>query len=123
MFFSWFLNSAHHHLLAPLQGRSTLNTAHKQYIYFNLFYPHTGNHFALGGSVRGGRILGEYPSDLSPDGPVSLRRGRMIPTTSWEAVYNGVAEWMGVTTPEELDKVLPNRGNFRRLYTGPEMFG
>jgi uncharacterized protein (DUF1501 family) len=69
-----------------------------------------GGHYAiLGGNVKGGRILGQYPSDLTEEGPLNVGRGRFIPTTSWESVWNAVAQWMGVTTEEELDYCLPNR--------------
>eukprot|EP00475_Leptophrys_vorax_P010663 TRINITY_DN1725_c0_g1_i1.p1 TRINITY_DN1725_c0_g1~~TRINITY_DN1725_c0_g1_i1.p1 ORF type:complete len:2015 (+),score=508.39 TRINITY_DN1725_c0_g1_i1:40-6084(+) len=70
-----------------------------------------GNTFVLGGSVKGGQILGQYPSDLSDSGGISIGNGRMLPTTSWEALWNGVCEWFGVN-PNDLNTVLPNRKNF-----------
>ena len=45
-----------------------------------------GNYFVLGGAVRGGRIVGKYPGDLTDDGPLNLGRGRLIPTTSCKFV-------------------------------------
>ena len=46
-----------------------------------------GNHVVLGGAVKGGKILGKYPDDLSDAGPLSTGRGRIIPTAPWEAVW------------------------------------
>jgi uncharacterized protein (DUF1501 family) len=69
-----------------------------------------GNYIMMGGSVAGGQIAGEYPHIL--DGtPLSIGRGRIIPTTSWEAVFLPLAEWAGVD-PAEFDYICPNRGNF-----------
>jgi cullin-associated NEDD8-dissociated protein 1 len=31
-----------------------------------------GNHFVVGGSVKGGQVLGNYPSDLSDDGSQNI---------------------------------------------------
>ena len=70
-----------------------------------------GNYFMLGGKVKGGRFLGEYPHDLSPSGKEYIGRGRILPTTSWDAIWNGVALWFGVSE-DRMDVVLPNRGNF-----------
>ena len=70
-----------------------------------------GNHFLLGGSVKGGRIFGQYPDDLSDANPQSLGRGRMIPTIPWEAVYGPLAEWFGVEK-SRMSTVLPNLANF-----------
>lgn len=67
-------------------------------------------YFCAGGSVDGGKILGKYPDDITPEGPLNIGRGRIMPTTSWDAIWNGVAEWMGVE-PEQLGDVLPNRDN------------
>ena len=49
----------------------------------------------LGGDVKGGQILGEYPSDISEGSSLRDRRA-MIPTTSYESVWNAIAQWMGV---------------------------
>jgi len=68
-----------------------------------------GNYMILGGDVDGGKIHGEYPSDLTDDGPLGLGRGRMIPSTSWESMFHGALEWMGVETEEEKDYCMPNR--------------
>lgn len=72
-----------------------------------------GNYFMMGGKVKGGRILGNYPDDLDGalniDGPDG--RGRLIPTTSWDAIWNGVVQWMGVENEALMDQILPNRHN------------
>jgi uncharacterized protein (DUF1501 family) len=68
-----------------------------------------GNAFLIGGGVRGGRIHGTYPAsyaDLSIN-----RRGILIPTSPWEALWSPVAEWLGVEE-RQLDEVFPNRRNF-----------
>lgn len=71
--------------------------------------------------MNGGRILGQYPDDLTEKGPLNIGRGRFIPTTSWDTIMNSVAEWAGVTGEKKLSKVLPNREKFQ-LYENGEMF-
>ena len=58
-------------------------------------------------------MVGEYPSDLTETSPlnIGLGRGRLIPTTSWDAVWHGVVQWMGVTSPEDMNICLPNLNN------------
>ena len=70
-----------------------------------------GNMIIAGGGIDGGRILGHYPTDLSDDGYLSIGRGRLIPTTSWEQMWKGVLLWFGVEE-SQLDDVLPNLENF-----------
>lgn len=65
----------------------------------------------FGGGVKGKQIVGSYPDNLKDDGDLSLGRGRMIPTTSWDAVFLPLAEWVGVES-SELDWICPNRDNF-----------
>ena len=73
--------------------------------------------------MKGGRILGEYPTDLSINSPLNIGRGRLIPTTPFEAVWNGVSEWLGVDTDKDLDKVLPNRKSFPgRLFDENDLY-
>jgi uncharacterized protein (DUF1501 family) len=83
-----------------------------------------GNYFMMGGDVKGCRILGRYPDDLTEEGPVNIGRGRLIPTLPWEAAWKGIAEWMGVANTGDLDYILPNRGNFNEslLYTEDDLF-
>jgi len=71
-----------------------------------------GHYFVVGGKVQGGQILGSYPDRLDDNGPLSVRGGgRFIPSTSWEAVWHGLAEWFGVEEAR-MEKVLPNIANF-----------
>lgn len=76
-----------------------------------------GNHFIIGGSVAGGKILGTYPDDFSDTGPLNIGRGRLIPTMPWEGLWLGVAEWFGVE-PEQIETVLPNLGAFTQNIYG-----
>jgi len=66
-----------------------------------------GNYFMMGGQVKGGQMLGKYPSDL--DGPLITKRARVIPTTPWDAVWYGISEWLGVTDVEVLKNIIINR--------------
>merc|ERR1712070_521951 len=50
-----------------------------------------GNYFVAGGDVKGGQILGEYPKEVKAGSYLNLGRGRMLPTTSWEAIWNGIS--------------------------------
>jgi len=85
-----------------------------------------GNNFVLGGAVKGGQVLGKYPRGLRAEGPRSeqiLQRGRVLPTTGWEAVWNAIASWYGVEEGQ-LATVLPNRGNFglEKLFSTGQLF-
>lgn len=82
-----------------------------------------GNHFVVGGKIRGARILGKYPTTLTDDGPLSLGRGRLIPELPFESVWQGVAEWFGVPA-DKIAKVLPNAANFpaEQIFTQAELF-
>lgn len=71
-----------------------------------------GNYWLAGGGVNGKRILGQYPTTFAETGPLNVGRGRLIPTTSFDACFNGIGDWMGVETTAEMDIVLPNRNNF-----------
>lgn len=66
-----------------------------------------GNHFIMGGSVKGGFIHGDFPDDLTDQGSLNIGRGRLIPTTPWEGPWKGLSEWFGVTY-QNLPTVLPN---------------
>lgn len=76
-----------------------------------------GHYLMFGGDVKGGQILGEYPPDISTNGPVNIGRGRIIPTSSWESIFTGPLQWMGLDTEDDLDYCMPNRHN-----TGTIMF-
>ena len=86
-----------------------------------------GNMFMLGGSVRGRRIHGQFPDDLNPaTSQLEVGRGRgvLIPTTPWEGMWWGVAQWFGVED-DQLLEVLPNAVNFEEgstLLTREQLF-
>lgn len=71
--------------------------------------------------MRGQRIVGQYPETLLQEGPEILGRGRVIPTTSWDAVFNSVGEWMGVSQGD-LDAALPNRKKFPNLFSRNDLY-
>lgn len=84
-----------------------------------------GHYFMLGGSVKGRRIHGAYPSDITAKSDLNLGRGRILPTTSWDSYWNGVLEWMGVEDSDELglDYCLPNRHQTgTKLYSKDDLF-
>eukprot|EP00662_Eupelagonemidae_sp_cell21_P057431 gene57431-biopygen50799 len=81
-----------------------------------------GNHFVVGGGVKGGRFHGVYPDVLTEDGPQVLGRGRVLPTTSWEMVWDPIAKWYGIEAGR-LDTVLPNRQDFPGLIPENDFFG
>ncbi len=70
-----------------------------------------GNYMMFGGAVKGGKILGEYPRSFDPNEEWMLGRGRVIPTTPWDAVFKGIARWAGVPVHKQHD-VCPNLINF-----------
>lgn len=78
----------------------------------------------VGGSVNGGKIHGQYPSPISPESDYWLQRGRWIPTTPWESVFNSVGQWMGIEGDSNLDWALPNRESFSTcsLLTDTDLF-
>ena len=80
-----------------------------------------GNYFVTGGAVRGGQILGKYPSNLDPAISEEILGGnaRMVPTTSWEDVWYGLAQWMGVKA-DQMDDFLPNLKNMDASTRIPE---
>lgn len=73
-----------------------------------------GNHWlALGGPVRGGQVLGTFPSlvlggidDSDPN-----KGGRFVPTTSTDQVGATLMGWLGLP-PSDLVKAFPNLANF-----------
>lgn len=82
-----------------------------------------GNYWAAGGQIRGGNIVGQFPSTLK-DGSVidAGGRGRLIPTTPWESPFGAIAEWMGADNEEQLTKILPNRDQFEDLFGVNDLF-
>mmetsp|Transcript_20151 Transcript_20151/g.41987 ORF Transcript_20151/g.41987 Transcript_20151/m.41987 type:complete len:2123 (-) Transcript_20151:67-6435(-) len=72
-----------------------------------------GNHFLAGGAVKGGTIHGTFIGDYGDEGHLNIGRGRLIPTTPWDGVWNSVIRWFGVEDEDEVEKVLPNLKNFQ----------
>jgi len=71
-----------------------------------------GNYLLMGGAVNGGQLFGAFPSSFFEAGDVVLSRsGRILPTTPWEAVWYGLAEWFGVDL-SSMSEVLPNVDRF-----------
>ena len=72
-----------------------------------------GNMFMIGGNVNGSQIFGNYPDNLrkTDDNLIAVGRGRLIPTTPWEGMWKGVAEWFNVSSLE-METVFPNLKNF-----------
>eukprot|EP00051_Salpingoeca_urceolata_P032686 m.16891 g.16891 ORF g.16891 m.16891 type:complete len:2374 (-) comp5352_c0_seq1:24-7145(-) len=83
-----------------------------------------GNHFLAGGKIKGGRILGRFPNKLTDDYEYSVNQGRLIPTTPWEGIMGGLAEWFGLE-PQNMQEVFPviNRFPSDMLYSAGELFG
>ena len=82
-----------------------------------------GNYFVASGSLAGGKILGSFPSNLTNDGDFVFEPGITIPTTPWEALWNGIAQWFGITNTDDLNTVIPNRNSFpSRLFSLSDMF-
>ena len=82
-----------------------------------------GNYFIFGGDVKGGQILGEYPRSFGDADPTNIGRGRVMPTTSWEALWYGVNQWFGIDLPSDIESVIPNSRNFGcNLYADSDLF-
>jgi len=81
-----------------------------------------GNYMMFGGAVKGGQILGEYPEDLTDEG-IHLQRGRLIPSTPFDACFKGIADWLGVGS-EDMTQVCPNCNSFdeAQLFTAFDLF-
>jgi len=71
-----------------------------------------GNHFILGGAVKGGTVYGSYPEQLLiNDGLDVGNNGRLLPTTSCDQYFAELLRWFGIPANSMID-VLPNLGNF-----------
>jgi uncharacterized protein (DUF1501 family) len=71
-----------------------------------------GNYWVVGGSVKGGKVLGQFISDYTEKSPLILNPGVVIPTTSWEQVWEPIAKWYGITNDSDMDYVIPSRKKF-----------
>jgi uncharacterized protein (DUF1501 family) len=75
-----------------------------------------GNHwFAMGGSVLGGQVLGQFPSLVlgGVDDFDSEAEGRFVPTTSSDQLGASLMQWMGLPA-DGLLSVFPNLANFQQ---------
>ena len=82
-----------------------------------------GHYFVASGSLDGGKILGEFPLDLTNEGDYAFEPGIFIPSRPWESLWNGIAQWFGITTYNDLITVLPNRNSFSNLlWTQSDLF-
>eukprot|EP00808_Paulinella_micropora_P031318 g22050.t1 len=70
-----------------------------------------GNHFIASGSLKGGKIFGQYPETLTDESELSIGRGRLIPTSSWECIWDPIVRWFGVLEGS-IAHILPNVANF-----------
>ena len=71
-----------------------------------------GNYFIAGGNVSGSQIHGKYPDRLIEEkSDFNIGRGRILPTLAWESMWEGLAQWMGVSE-SDMPTVLPNLKNF-----------
>ena len=67
--------------------------------------------------------MGHYPGSFDNEDETNIGRSRLIPTSSWERMWYGVTNWMGVTNETEIDYVLPNNENMGcQLYTDQDMY-
>ena len=64
-----------------------------------------GNYFAFGGDILGGKILGQYPESFGVGAATNVGRGRILPTTSWDALWYGIAQWYVVLYPFHSSKL------------------
>jgi uncharacterized protein (DUF1501 family) len=76
-----------------------------------------GNHFVMGGAVKGGNLFGTpaasggiFP-DLTLNGPDCLSRGQMMPATSCDQYSASLARWMGVQNTD-IATIFPYVNNF-----------
>ena len=97
--------------IAPRRGRRVTLFTGRTLTFNGLGTDHAwgGNSFALGGSLKGSKVFGQYPKSFGRDGDRNIRpdRGRLIPTTPWESVWAPIASFMGIPD-DRLSDVVPN---------------
>jgi len=74
-------------------------------------HAYAGNHFLIGGSLKGGRIFNQFPESMILGSRQDLGRGRLIPDYPWESFLVPLAQWMGVED-DWLRHAFPNYDNF-----------
>jgi len=70
-----------------------------------------GNHFIVGGAIRGGKVYNRFPDSLLEGNEQDAGRGRLIPKYPWESMELPVAQWMGLDATHYA-QVFPNVHNF-----------
>ena len=70
------------------------------------------HHFVVGGAVRGGRVVGRFPT-LVIDGPDDSGQGVWIPKVSTDQVSGDLAAWFGADATA-IDEVFPRLRYFNR---------
>lgn len=72
-----------------------------------------GHMFVAGGSVKGGKICGQFPN-LTVNGGMDVtgNRGRWIPTTATDQVFASISKWFGCSDAQ-IQTVLPNFTRFQ----------
>ncbi|MEM7664056.1 MAG: DUF1501 domain-containing protein [Pseudomonadota bacterium] len=76
-----------------------------------------GHHFVLGGSVAGGRILGDIPTADVSSSNYTPTSGRLIPSVSVEQYAATLGSWFGLND-DELNAALPNLSRFQNANLG-----
>ncbi|MDA7914081.1 DUF1501 domain-containing protein [Akkermansiaceae bacterium] len=71
-----------------------------------------GNQFVMGGPVAGGQVLGRYPSLAFDSADDVGRGGRILPTTSVDALVAELLLWFGLKGRTNFEQILPNLSNF-----------
>ena len=72
----------------------------------------SGNAFIAGGKIKGGVVLGKYPTTYNPSDDMNTGRGVFIPKVPWEAMWYGITQWAGITNDAATNYVLPNLASF-----------
>ena len=69
-----------------------------------------GHQLVLGGAVKGGRIVGNFPMPALGNA-VDVGEGRLLPAIASDAYIATLATWMGAT-PAEVASIVPNLSRF-----------
>lgn len=72
-----------------------------------------GHQLIMGGAIDGAAFVGTWP-DYTPDGPDTVERGRLLPTTAADQVHIALARWLGASDAA-IEYTFPNHANFTPL--------
>jgi uncharacterized protein (DUF1501 family) len=75
-----------------------------------------GNAMIMGGSIKGGKVYGNFPDQTFESNDDVGYGGRFIPSTSVDAYFYEMLRWFGVSAAN-MSYVLPNIGNFHNPYS------